>query len=232
MWRTTMSAWVWGCPPERWMVGRRSLDYNVVSVLLLAARRRLARSARLRLLFRDGCAPSATTTLKVMLTASTQQNGPSTSGSIQLLIAKHSLTMFRSHSEILLRHTSCLHLLALNVKSYSTSRKTSWTWSYTTWCLTLLTLLIAMRTVMRTVMRRRMILYSAMTLSAMLYFADVFKRQHWQKNERYQYFSAWIKRKRRRRAMQVILTRSLCRSRRLLYSSYLSDTCHATHLFG
>jgi len=72
MWRTMMSAWVWGCPPERWMVGRRSLDYNVVFVLLLAARRRLARSARLRLLFRDGCAPSATTTLKVMLTASTQ----------------------------------------------------------------------------------------------------------------------------------------------------------------
>jgi len=141
------------------------------------------------------------------------------------------LTMFRSHSEILLRHTSCLHILALSVKSYSTSRKTSWTWSYTAWCLTLLTLSIAMRIVMRTVMRRRMILHSAMTLSAMLYFADVFKRQHWQKSERYQYFSVWIRR-RRRRAMQVILTRSLSQSRRLLYSSYLSDTCHAAHLFG
>jgi hypothetical protein len=33
---------------------------------------------------------------------------------------------------------------------------------------------------------------------AMLYFADVFKRQHWRKSERYHYFSAWIRRRRRR----------------------------------
>ncbi|CAM6059209.1 unnamed protein product [Sphagnum tenellum] len=31
------------------------------------------------------------------------------------------------------------------------------------------------------VMQRRMILHSVVTLSAMLYFADIFKRQHWQK---------------------------------------------------
>jgi len=64
------------------MVGHRSLDYNAISVLLLAARRRLAQSARLRPLITDGCAPSVTTTLKVMLATSTQRNGPSTSGSI------------------------------------------------------------------------------------------------------------------------------------------------------
>ncbi len=32
--------------------------------------------------------------------------------------------------------------------------------------------------------------------------------------------------------MRVILTRSLSRSQKLLYSSYLSDTCHAARLFG
>jgi hypothetical protein len=46
------------------MVGRRSLNYNAVFVLLLAAKRRLARNAKLRPLFRDGCVPSVTTTLK------------------------------------------------------------------------------------------------------------------------------------------------------------------------
>ncbi len=81
-------------------------------------------------------------------------------------------------------------------------------------------------------MRRRMILHSVVTLSTMLHFADVFKRQHWQKSERYHYFSAWIRRRKRRRAMRVILTRSLSRNQKLLYSSYLSDTCHAARLFG
>jgi len=42
------------------MVGHRSLDYNVVSVLLLDARRRLARNAKFRLLFRDGCCRNPT----------------------------------------------------------------------------------------------------------------------------------------------------------------------------
>jgi hypothetical protein len=77
-----------------------------------------------------------------------------------------------------------------------------------------------------------MILHSAVTLSAMLYFANIFKRQHWRKNKRYHYFSAWINRRRRRRVMRVILTRSLSQNKKLLYSSNLSDTCHAARLFG
>ncbi len=222
--KTTTSTWVWGCPPGWWMVGCRSLDYNFVSILFLATKRRLARSTKLWPPFKDGCAPSTTTTLKVMLAASAQWNGSNTSSSIRLLSAKHSLTMSRSGSEILLRRTSHFHLLALNVKLYLTS----WMWSHATWCLTLLTL----STAMRTMMQRKMILHSAMTLSTMLYFADVFKKQHWQRSEHYHYFSAWIRGRRKKRAMWVILIRSLSQSWKLLYSNYLSDTCHAACLFG
>jgi hypothetical protein len=57
-------------------------------------------------------------------------------------------------------------------------------------------------------------------------------RQNWRQYERYLYLIAWVRRKRMRTAIRVILIRSLSPSPTLPYSNYPARTFHAGRLFG
>jgi hypothetical protein len=144
--------------------------FNVASALHLVERRRLGRSTRLRLLFKDGAIPSVTTILRTIFATSILVNELYTRLSNPLLSALHSLMMFRLRSRTPSKRISCLRLWALSDKLSTISRRTLWILLWATWC----SIPKTKTTVMQTMTRIRS-LHSVVRLKLMLYFFDVVK---------------------------------------------------------